>query len=836
MFFNIRCQNPSSGNDREPQAPQTLILPSLEDCRLSSKDLKACGDAPLYARRVTQWCKSVLKNRGNISLQRTPTPTPTHPPMCPLHHAALWDGITYAFAGADEAFAAEEARRNTPYNVPHQGFFGALVALKSSQEEEEEPTHRSTHPTPALYEEKPQYRATLPPIAGSNDLFVARSALRTHLHIATIARITYKASLLIIYPLVALNATSPHPFMSAQSTRAIDLPWVCLDGRNVPRPAERSSVLGPRVAPLSFGPEFLAFETSLSLRNVALKAMPGGLAFSSTLTPEWFSDLIRPCALTSLDTWRSSGLAPSSTFRPHFGVGFPISAWTLKSFALSYTSSPSPFSLTSSPSSSSTKSCPSNDELFANSALSSPTMTTSSDEEEPNEKDWSHDLDHSLLPSPWNIRTKTRGADMSAGGGAPNPVSLSVPRPFVAARFLEDDVDTAILQASLVECQMDEGGEGGFEGWSDMGSVPDEMDPETSLLELRVDEDSEEFPNWSEMGSILDEADLDEIAFGPLTHRHRSIPLSVDSWLLDTAPSSQSFLSDASSEVEDRLSVPTIVVSPATTFDEDKNDDDDDDDDDDDQREDGWPFELNKVDQGWLPDLVEGVKSVTQFILDGLVEEEGDIFEYFDASLVEPEAVEDTYADIDGRTHAGSILDTTEVEGALRWSQNFTNDLAYITRFLLARLGPEDRIDFEISAVLQDDPTFKLNNIIASPAYNDPRNSVPIPVRGEVELVSTPSKLSRCIEPSIPSTPLPAPTGRYVEVSHGDSTSKNTERRAERSPFLSCKLSLLADMEGELIKKRIGTIYLEIRLNNHAPPPTSFSTSSDNLWSSHLLL
>ncbi|KAG8849860.1 hypothetical protein FRB96_000605 [Tulasnella sp. 330] len=704
MFFNIRRQNPSSGNDREPQAPQTLILPSLEDCRLSSKDLKACGDAPLYARRVTQWCKSVLKNRGNISLQRTPTPTPTHPPMCPLHHAALWDGITYAFAGADEAFAAEEARRNTAYNAPHQGFFGALVALKSPQEEEEEPTHRSTHPTPSLYAEKPLDRATLPPIAGSNDLFVARSAFRTHLHIATVARITYKASLLIIYPLVALNATSPHPFISAQPTRAIGLPWVCLDGRNVPRPAERSSVLGPRVASLTFGPEFLAFETSLSLRIVALEAMPSGLAFSSTLTPEWFSDLIRPCAPTSPDTWRSSSLAPSSTFRPYFGVEFPISAWTLKSFALSYTSSPSLFSLTSSPSSSSTRSCPSNDELFANSALSSPKMTTSSDEEEPNEKDWSHDLDHSLFPSPWNIRTKTREADMSAGGGALNPVSLSVPRAFVAARFLEDDVDTAILQASLVECQMDEGGEGGFEGWSDMGSVPDEMDPETSLLELRVDEDSEEFPNWSEMGSILDEADLDEIAFGPLTHCHRSIPLSVA-----------------------------------------------------------------------------------------------------------------------GRTRSCR-------------GYNFTNDLAYITRFLLARLGPEDRIDFETSAVLQDDPTFKLNNIIASPAHNDPRNSVPIPVRGEVELVSTPSKLSRCIEPSIPSTPLPAPTGRYVEVSHGDSTSKNTERRAERSPFLSCKLSLLADMEGELIKKRIGTIYLEIRLNIHAPAPTSFSTSSDNLWSSHLLL
>ncbi|KAG8840033.1 hypothetical protein FRB96_009713, partial [Tulasnella sp. 330] len=394
----------------------------------------------------------------------------------------------------------------------------------------------------------------------------------------------------------------------------------------------------------------------------------------------------------------------------------------------------------------------------------------------------------------------TLGTDTSAGGGAPNPVLLSVPRAFAAAHFLKDDADTTILETSLVEYPVDEGGEGDFEDWSDMGSIPDEVDPEISLLELYVHEDSEEeFPSWSEMGSIPDETDLDDTAVGPLTHRRNSIPLSVDSWLLDTASSSQSFPSDASSQSGDRLFIPTIVISPATTY-----DDDDDDDDDEDEREDGFPFELDTVDQGWSPELVEGVKSVTQFILDGLVEDEGDIFDDFDASPVELEAVDDTCADIEGRSQAGSILATTEAEEASGRSQNSTGDLEDTTRFLLAGLGPEDTIDFDISAVPQDDPTFELKNTIASPTNNDPHHFDLIPVNDTMELVSAPPTPSWRIEASASSTPLLASTGRYVELGLRDSTSKKIERRANHPSFLIGKLSLLADMEDELIKKGLG--------------------------------
>ncbi|KAG8867524.1 hypothetical protein FRB97_003236, partial [Tulasnella sp. 331] len=60
MFFNIGRRSDSSVS--EPQAVQTLTLPSLEDCKLSSKNIKTHGDASLYARKATHWCKSVFKN------------------------------------------------------------------------------------------------------------------------------------------------------------------------------------------------------------------------------------------------------------------------------------------------------------------------------------------------------------------------------------------------------------------------------------------------------------------------------------------------------------------------------------------------------------------------------------------------------------------------------------------------------------------------------------------------------------------------------------------------------------------------------------------------------
>ncbi|KAG8862037.1 hypothetical protein FRB97_005654, partial [Tulasnella sp. 331] len=391
---------------------------------------------------------------------------------------------------------------------------GALVALKSPQDKEVEPVHGSAHLAPALYTGRPLDFVAFASIVDLSDPFVTRSAFGTQgrVDVASLAHITYNAPLLITYPLVALKLTSRLPFTSAQPAGVIYLPQKCSEGRDAPSQTESSLALDLQVAPPIFGADRLDSAISTSSRIMALESIPSDLSLSSGPTPEWFNDLTQPCAPTSPDAWRSPDITSSPTLRPHPRIEFPISAWMLRSLASSScTPSPSFSSPTPSPSSSSTTSCLSNDELFAHAALSSPTTTTG--EEEPDEKDWSRDLDHSLLSSPWNTVTKTLGTDTSAGGGAPNPVLLSVPRAFAAAHFLKDDADTTILETSLVEYPVDEGGEGDFEDWSDMGSIPDEVDPEISLLELYVDEDSEEeFPSWSEMGSIPDETDLDDTA------------------------------------------------------------------------------------------------------------------------------------------------------------------------------------------------------------------------------------------------------------------------------------------------------------------------------------
>ncbi|KAG8864088.1 hypothetical protein FRB96_006961 [Tulasnella sp. 330] len=802
MFFHISRRSASSANQR--QALQTLTLPSLDECKLGRNNLKTRTASPSFTRKATDWCKSTFKNAINHTPQHTSNSTTTLLPTCPRHPAALWDGITYAYANADEAFAAEEARRKIIYDAPCQCSIGASVALKTPLSEEVEPqTHRSTD-LPLIRTQKNIIRSTVPRTEESNEilitLVVAPIASNAPLRITfpVIARITYTAPLLITFPHTASNLASLLAFTSAKPMGFTQLPQVRLGPLDAVRSTITSSVVDLRVAPLIFGGGPWAPVTSASARVVAMEAAPVGLATSSTPIPEWFIEMTRSCAPTSSDAWRQRDILPPT--RPQLFIELPQTLWS--STALSRPPSPSLSSVTISPTSTSNVSRLSNDDLLANAVLSSP-ATTTLDDEELHEKNCALDLDDFAHSSPWKITKRTPGTVASVGGWALNPCPLAVPGALLIALFPEDYVGTAFKDTSLVECQVDEESASDLDGWSDIGSIPDEVDQheaialfpadsddthfQTSLVGCYLDEEPEEdFESWSEMGSIPDELDVYEVsaASSPI-HHSKSTPISLDSSLHSTP-------SDTSFQCEDWPNLPFITLSPATSLD-------------DEPKEDGWPFELEIFDDGLSPELVEGMQSVTDFILAGLVEDEGDIFDESGASLVEPEVIEDTDTDTDtgGLPDMGSSLDTTETACSTGWPKHVLEDLEIITRFVLAGLKPGESLDFDVSDILPE-----LKHTIASPTDGDAQHAGPILVNTKVEPVTTrapPSPQSTKVFAGNPS--LSPPTRPYADMNHGHSKPKKTDRHTKRSSFLSSKLALLADMENQLIEKGLG-IYI----------------------------
>ncbi|KAG8864089.1 hypothetical protein FRB96_006962 [Tulasnella sp. 330] len=783
MFFNITHRSGANANQR---APQTLILPSLEECRSASRNLKASTAPPSFTRKVTDWCKSTFKNVATTS-QQTSNSTPTLPPTCPRHPAALWDGITYAYANADEAFIAEEARRKVTYDAPCQCLIGSQGTHKASQHKEVEfEPHGSTH-LPLVHAETNLIRTTLPHIGQSSELLipppvVACFASNAPLRIISpvVARITFNAPLLITYPHTPPNSASLLPSNSVKPIGIIQLPSKRSELLGAVRPTHSPPVANPRLSPLVFDAGSLVPVTSTLTRIMAMEVAPTALVTSSMPIPGWFIEMTRACAPTGLDAWRRSDFLPS--FKPRLFIEIPWALWP--SVAWSRTTSYSPFSLDISPTSTSDVSRLSNDDLLTNSALSSP-KTTASDDEKPHQY-YSPNLDDPIQSSLWKITKKTPRTVASMGGWALNPCSLPVSRAF------EDYVDINFSDASLVDSQMDEGAaveeeeEEDFEGWSDMGSIPDEVEQDeddnhfqTPLVGSYTDEGADEyFESWSEMGSIPDEADMDEATAGPSPIRHNNaIPVSLDPWLYG-ASSSRSINSDTSLQTEDWATPPMTFISPATTFD-------------DDPKEDGWPFELDILDDERSPGLVEGVQSVTEFILAGLVEDEGDIFEDSDSddSPVEPEPTEDT--NNCGSSDTGPPMDPTKIE-ASGWPKHVMEDLEIITRFVLAGLKPGESLGFDVSDVIPE-----LKQTVAPLADDDVQDAGLILVNTKVEPMST-----------IPSPYLGADvfSGRThcADIPRGHSKLKKTGCSAKPSSFLSGKLALLADMENQLIKKGLG--------------------------------
>ncbi|KAG8889821.1 hypothetical protein FRB98_002470 [Tulasnella sp. 332] len=784
MFFNITHRSGANANQR---APQTLILPSLEECRSASRNLKASTAPPSFTRKVTDWCKSTFKNVATQTSQQTSNSTPTLPPTCPRHPAALWDGITYAYANADEAFIAEEARRKVTYDAPCQCLIGSQGTHKASQHKEVEfEPHGSTH-LPLVHAETNLIRTTLPHIGQSSELLipppvVACFASNAPLRIISpvVARITFNAPLLITYPHTPPNSASLLPSNSVKPIGIIQLPSKRSELLGAVRPTHSPPVANPRLSPLVFDAGSLVPVTSTLTRIMAMEVAPTALVTSSMPIPGWFIEMTRACAPTGLDAWRRSDFLPS--FKPRLFIEIPWALWP--SVAWSRTTSYSPFSLDISPTSTSDVSRLSNDDLLTNSALSSP-KTTASDDEKPHQY-YSPNLDDPIQSSLWKITKKTPRTVASMGGWALNPCSLPVSRAF------EDYVDINFSDASLVDSQMDEGAaveeeeEEDFEGWSDMGSIPDEVEQDeddnhfqTPLVGSYTDEGADEyFESWSEMGSIPDEADMDEATAGPSPIRHNNaIPVSLDPWLYG-ASSSRSINSDTSLQTEDWATPPMTFISPATTFD-------------DDPKEDGWPFELDILDDERSPGLVEGVQSVTEFILAGLVEDEGDIFEDSDSddSPVEPEPTEDT--NNCGSSDTGPPMDPTKIE-ASGWPKHVMEDLEIITRFVLAGLKPGESLGFDVSDVIPE-----LKQTVAPLADDDVQDAGLILVNTKVEPMST-----------IPSPYLGADvfSGRThcADIPRGHSKLKKTGCSAKPSSFLSGKLALLADMENQLIKKGLG--------------------------------
>ncbi|KAG8846291.1 hypothetical protein FRB96_002043 [Tulasnella sp. 330] len=797
MFFNITHRSASSANDQH--VPQTLILPSLRETKSSNKNIKTRTASSLFSRKVTNWCKSPFKRALNTS-QQTVNPTRTTLPTCPRHPAALWDGITYAYANADEAFAAEEARRKVTYDAPCQCSIGANVAPKMPLPEEVEPKmHQSTHLTP-VHARKNVFRTAAPRASESNELFitlpvVARISSNASMRITfpVIPRITYKAPLLITCPQNASNLASLFAFISAKPVGFAQSLRVRLEPLDALLSTITSSLADSQVLPLVFDADLWAPVTFALAHFMAVEAVPVGLVTSSMPIPEWFIEMNRASTPTSSDAWRQFDILPPS--RPRLFIEMPQTQWS--SAALSRTTSSSLYSPTFSPTSTSNISRLSNDDLLTNSALSSPT-TTAMDEEESHGKNYSPDLNDSIQHSPRKITKKTPGTVGSEGRCALNPGPLAVPRALLIALFPEDYVNTVFENISLFGCQEDEEGASDLDGWSDMGSIPDEVDQneaiapfptdnddtdlQTSLEGCYMDEDAEEdFESWSEMGSIPDESDMDEVTAAPSPiHCSKSAPVSLDS-------SVYSIPSDTSSQGEDWSNLPAITFSPATSFD-------------DDPKEDGWPFELEMSDDDGS--LVDGMQSVTDFVLAGLVEDEGDIFDDSDASLVRAEGTDDTDTDTSRLLDLGAPLDPTELDWATGWPKHVLEDLDIITRFVLAGLKPGESLDFDVSDALPE-----LKYTIASPTNVGIQGAGPTLINTKVEPIVTSPPPSQSADISAGKVSLSTPTRLYANVSRGHSVSEKTDGRAKRSSFLSGKLALLTDMEHRLIEKGLG-IYI----------------------------
>ncbi|KAG8864117.1 hypothetical protein FRB96_006991 [Tulasnella sp. 330] len=773
MFFNITRRSASNANNQH--VLETLILPSLEESKSSDGNTKTRTASSPFTRKVTDWCKSSFKSVVPTSKQIV-NPTPTTLPICPCHPAALWDGITYAYTNADDAFAAEEARRKITYDAPCQCSLSANVALKTPLFEEVKPeTHVSSH-LPLVHAQKHVIRTAVPRTEESNEIFitlpvVARIGSNAPLRIAflIIPRITYKAPLLITYPHNISILTSPLGFTSAKHVGFARLPRLRLEPVNAVRSITASSVMDSLVLPL-------VFDADLWVPINFTGAEAAGLGTSSTPLPEWFIDMTQPCMPTNSDSWRRFDILPLAW--PPVFIGMPWILWS--SVALSHTTSSPLSSLTFSPTSTSNISRLSNEDLFTKSALSSPT-TTILDDEESHEKNYSPDIDDSIQSSPWKITKKTPGTVASEGGWTLNPHPLAVPDVLVTL-FPEDHINTTFSDTSPVECKVDEEAADNLEGWFDMGSIPDEVDqdeavailPEgrddtdfqTSLEGFYMDEGAEEdFESWSEMGSIPDESDMDEVTAAPSPiHRSGSAPTSLNSSLYFIP-------SNTSSQCDDSPNPAVITFSPAITFD-------------DDPKDDGWLFELEIPDEDLPPKLMEGMQSFTDFVLAGLVEDEGDIFHDSDASLVEPEATEDT-SDL---PDPGAPLDPTESGWATGWPKHVLEDLEIITRFVLAGLKPGESLGFDVSDVLPE-----LKHGIAPPMNVNIRDASPILVNTNVEPVTTRSPPSRSAGIPTCKTPPSKPTRLYDNVSRGHSMQDKADRRAKHSSFLSSKLALLTE-------------------------------------------